>query len=457
MLESGQDLVAHFPRQRRVARIEAGIGGLPLTGTLRGPAPVGRDYWQFTVVPIINCSARMRTVIECVPNISEGRDRARVEEIAAAVRAVPGVRLLDVSSDASHNRSVLTLVGDAAGVAAAMRALFEAALPRIDLTKHRASIRAWAPWTSSRSSRSAARRSSSASRSRARSAPRSPSGSASRSISTRTRRRSERRRNLADIRKGEFEGFAEKMKDAGVEARLRAGPPAPDRRRRRRRRARAADRLQHQPRNAGSRDRRPHREGDPPHRRRVPLREGDGRRARRPRPGPGLDQHDELPEDAAPPRLRVRPLRGRALRRRRSSAPRSSGLTPADALFMAAEHYLRIENFSARSGAREEAARGGRVSRESHSGPECRRRFPSGPRVLVALLRGPQDRDPRDGMELHVPVALVLDVDAIRFDMVANMRHPILLPHVQQRNTKNRKTGCRQTISSSNMSLPNPS
>src|SRR6476660_7353766 len=78
----------------------------------------------------------MRTVIESVPNISEGRDRARVEEIAAAVRAVPGARLLDVSSDASHNRSVLTLVGDAAGVAAAIRALFEAALPRIDLTKH---------------------------------------------------------------------------------------------------------------------------------------------------------------------------------------------------------------------------------------------------------------------------------------------------------------------------------
>ena len=44
-----------------------------------------------------------------------GRDRARVEEIAAAVRAVPGCALLDVSSDASHNRSVLTLVGDAAG------------------------------------------------------------------------------------------------------------------------------------------------------------------------------------------------------------------------------------------------------------------------------------------------------------------------------------------------------
>ena len=78
----------------------------------------------------------MKTVIECVPNISEGRDLARVEEIAAAVRAAPGARLLDVSSDASHNRSVLTLVGDEDGVRAAVRALFEAALPRIDLTRH---------------------------------------------------------------------------------------------------------------------------------------------------------------------------------------------------------------------------------------------------------------------------------------------------------------------------------
>ncbi len=46
------------------------------------------------------------------------------------------MRLLAVSSDAAHNRSVLTLVGDAASLEAAVRALFEAALPRIDLTKH---------------------------------------------------------------------------------------------------------------------------------------------------------------------------------------------------------------------------------------------------------------------------------------------------------------------------------
>lgn len=79
----------------------------------------------------------MRTVIECVPNVSEGADSGRVGEIAAAVATVPGVRLLNVSSDAAHNRSVLTFVGDAESVRDAVLALFEAALARIDLTRHR--------------------------------------------------------------------------------------------------------------------------------------------------------------------------------------------------------------------------------------------------------------------------------------------------------------------------------
>src|SRR5262252_6700143 len=80
---------------------------------------------------------RMKTVIECVPNISEGLDVDRIESIASAVRATPGIRLLGVSSDRSHNRSVLTFVGDADAVAAAVDALFAAAVPRIDLTRHR--------------------------------------------------------------------------------------------------------------------------------------------------------------------------------------------------------------------------------------------------------------------------------------------------------------------------------
>jgi glutamate formiminotransferase len=77
------------------------------------------------------------SIIECVPNISEGKDAAAVAAIADAVRAVPGVRLLDVQSDSTHHRSVLTFAGDRAPVLAAVLALFEATLPRVDLRQHR--------------------------------------------------------------------------------------------------------------------------------------------------------------------------------------------------------------------------------------------------------------------------------------------------------------------------------
>jgi glutamate formiminotransferase / 5-formyltetrahydrofolate cyclo-ligase len=76
-------------------------------------------------------------IIECIPNVSEGRRPEVVERFAEAIRVVPGVRLLDYSSDPSHNRSVFTLVGDAAGVKAAALALFEQALAAIDLRTHR--------------------------------------------------------------------------------------------------------------------------------------------------------------------------------------------------------------------------------------------------------------------------------------------------------------------------------
>ena len=75
-------------------------------------------------------------IIECIPNVSEGRRAEIVDAIAAAIRAVPGVRLLDYSSDASHNRSVFTLAGDPAGVTAAVLAMYERALPAIDLRQH---------------------------------------------------------------------------------------------------------------------------------------------------------------------------------------------------------------------------------------------------------------------------------------------------------------------------------
>jgi len=75
-------------------------------------------------------------IIESIPNVSEGRRPDVVERFAEAVRNTPGVRLLDYSSDASHNRSVFTLVGDADSLKRATLALFEQAVAAIDLRRH---------------------------------------------------------------------------------------------------------------------------------------------------------------------------------------------------------------------------------------------------------------------------------------------------------------------------------
>src|ERR1700704_6056401 len=75
-------------------------------------------------------------LIECIPNVSDGRRPEIVEAMAAAIRAVPGVRLLDHSSDPSHNRSVFTLAGDADGIERAVLALFERAVADLDFRRH---------------------------------------------------------------------------------------------------------------------------------------------------------------------------------------------------------------------------------------------------------------------------------------------------------------------------------
>ena len=75
-------------------------------------------------------------IIESIPNVSEGRRPEVIAELVAAIQAVPGVRLLDHSSDTSHNRSVLTLVGNPGALTAATLALFEVAVRRIDLRSH---------------------------------------------------------------------------------------------------------------------------------------------------------------------------------------------------------------------------------------------------------------------------------------------------------------------------------
>ncbi|MBQ4049337.1 MAG: glutamate formimidoyltransferase [Clostridia bacterium] len=78
----------------------------------------------------------MAKIVECVPNISEGRNPQIIEAVVDQVRAVKGVTLLDYCSDPSHNRSVITFLGCPEGVAEAAVAVAKKAAELIDLTKH---------------------------------------------------------------------------------------------------------------------------------------------------------------------------------------------------------------------------------------------------------------------------------------------------------------------------------
>ncbi len=76
------------------------------------------------------------TLIECIPNFSEGRRQEVIDEIAAAVTRVDGVHLLDVQSDATHNRCVVTFVGHEGPIAEAAFRAVETAAALIDLNQH---------------------------------------------------------------------------------------------------------------------------------------------------------------------------------------------------------------------------------------------------------------------------------------------------------------------------------
>ena len=75
-------------------------------------------------------------LVESVPNYSEGRRPEVVDHLADAVSATDGAYLLDRTSDASHNRSVLTLAGDAADVERALEATIEVAIDAIEMETH---------------------------------------------------------------------------------------------------------------------------------------------------------------------------------------------------------------------------------------------------------------------------------------------------------------------------------
>ncbi len=78
----------------------------------------------------------MAKIIESVPNISEGRDRAIIEACVDQIRNTPGCTLLDYSSDETHNRSVITYMGSPEACEEASVKLAKKAVELIDLTKH---------------------------------------------------------------------------------------------------------------------------------------------------------------------------------------------------------------------------------------------------------------------------------------------------------------------------------
>ena len=81
----------------------------------------------------------MQQTLLCEPNISEGRNLDHVEQVADAVRAAAGVKLLDYSSDPDHNRSVFTYLGEPEAVLAATQRLAVKAFELIDMTQHHGS------------------------------------------------------------------------------------------------------------------------------------------------------------------------------------------------------------------------------------------------------------------------------------------------------------------------------
>ncbi len=78
-------------------------------------------------------------LLECVPNISEGRDQEKIASIAEEVRKHSGVKLLDCSSDEDHHRSVFTFIGEPEAVKEAAFSFTLKALDLIDMREHKGS------------------------------------------------------------------------------------------------------------------------------------------------------------------------------------------------------------------------------------------------------------------------------------------------------------------------------
>ena len=75
-------------------------------------------------------------IVECVPNFSEGRNQDVIDAISNAGRGIPGARVLGIEPDADYNRTVLTIAGEPNAVSEAAFRVIEAALEHIDMRIH---------------------------------------------------------------------------------------------------------------------------------------------------------------------------------------------------------------------------------------------------------------------------------------------------------------------------------
>ncbi|MCM0650573.1 glutamate formimidoyltransferase [Clostridium swellfunianum] len=79
----------------------------------------------------------MKKIIECIPNFSEGRNKEVIESILDTLRGKEGVKLLDYSSDCNHNRTVVTFIGEPEAVENSILEMASAVYKSIDMTIHK--------------------------------------------------------------------------------------------------------------------------------------------------------------------------------------------------------------------------------------------------------------------------------------------------------------------------------
>jgi glutamate formiminotransferase/formiminotetrahydrofolate cyclodeaminase len=98
---------------------------------------VSRAAWCPRGIPPFTIARPIVSLVECVPNFSEGRDPVVIAALRDAIATTPGAHVLDVSSDPSHHRTVITFVASLEAAVPAALAAMRVARDRIDLTSHR--------------------------------------------------------------------------------------------------------------------------------------------------------------------------------------------------------------------------------------------------------------------------------------------------------------------------------